>query len=199
MNFINAKLFYVISCVSLGLIILSPTLFAFIPLPEGEEFSELWLLGSNHMIESGAVNVYLNQPYTFYLGVGNHMGDLEYYAIFVKLRSQSRAFQELDSNLPSSAEPVFEYRFFLKNNATWENNFVFSFQEVLFEENTSRVRLLSIDSYDVSLDEYLVRDETDDGFYCQIFFELWHYNSATSDFQFHNRTVGFWTKLSEQL
>ena len=199
MNLDNAKLLYVISCFLLCLVILSPTLFSFVSLPEGETFSELWLLDPNHMIESGAVNVLLNQPYTFHLGVSNHMNGVEYYSLFVKLRNQSQAFQEMGNELPSSAKSVFAYRFFLNRNETWENNFVFSFQEVSFEENISQVSLLSIGSYDVNLDEQLLRDETDDCFYCQLLFELWLYNSTTSDFQFHNRAVGYWIRLSEQL
>lgn len=196
MNLENAKLLYAVSCILLGLIILSPTLFAFVPLPEGERFSELWLLGPNHMIESGAVSVLLNNPYSFYLGVGNNMGGLEYYTIFVKLRSQSQAFQEMSTESPSSLEPVFEYRLFLGNNETWEKDFMFSFKNVSFEENVSRVSLLSINGNDVNVDEILVRDEIDGGFYCQMLFELWIYNSTISTFQYHNRFVGFWININ---
>ena len=199
MNLENAKLLYVVSCILLGLIILLPTLFALVPLPEGERFTELWLLGPNHIIESGAVNVLLNNPYTFYLGVGNHMGGLEYYTVFVKLRSQSQAFQEMVTELPSSLEPVFEHRLFLQDNETWEKDFSFSFKNVLFEDNVSRVLLLSINGNDVSMDKILVRDEADGGFYCQILFELWIYNSTISAFQYHNRFVEFWINIKSQL
>jgi hypothetical protein len=196
-NLQNAKLFYVISCSLLSLIILLPTLFAIFPLPEGEKFSELYLLGPNHMIESGALDVSLNKPYTFHLGVSNHMGGLEYYTVLVKLRSQSQAFKETVAELPSSLEPVYEYRLFLSNNETWEKDFVFSFVNVSFEENISRVLLLSINGNDVSVDEILVLDEIDGGFYCQMLFELWITNSTSLASQYHNRFVEFWINIMQ--
>ena len=199
MNLQNLKLFYILSCVLLGLIILSPTFFAAVPFPESEMFSELWLLGSNHMIENGSLNVVLNRPYSVYLGVGNHMAGLEYYKVFVKFRSQSQAFNETGTVLLSSLKPIFEYRLFLKNNETWEKDFMFSFENVSFEGNVSRVSMISINGNDVNLDNILVRDELDGGFYCQMFFELWIFNSTISDFQYHNRSVWFWLNLDQML
>jgi hypothetical protein len=196
-NFQNAKSIYVISCFILGLLILLPTFLAIVPPPEEARFTELWLLDSNHMIQSGSVDVSLYEPYTFYLGVGNQMGDLEYYTIYVKFRSESQAFLEPGAELPSSFKPVFEYRLFLRNNETWETDFVFSFEEVFFDKNMSQVSMLSINGNEVSVDTTLFRDETDDGFYCQMLFELWIYNPTNSASQYHNRFVQFWINLKE--
>jgi uncharacterized membrane protein len=89
MNFEDFKLFYAISCLGLGLIILSPTLALVIRLPSGESFSELWILGSGHLAEDYPFNVLEGQAYKVYLGIGNHMGDLEYYSVYVKLRNRN--------------------------------------------------------------------------------------------------------------
>jgi hypothetical protein len=195
-NLENARLVYVVSCVLLGFLILSPTLFAVFPLPEGERFSELWLLDSSHMIESGALNVLLNKPYTFYLGVGNQMGDLEYYTIYVKLLGPSEGLQETGSNLPSSAESIFEYNLFLRNNETWEKPFVFSFENVTFENDVAHLSTLSINSNEIGVDTTVVQDASDGGFYCKMLFELWIYNSTISALQYHNRFVQFWMNLN---
>lgn len=195
MNLENAKLFYIISCVFLGFVILAPALFAVAPLPGGESFSELWILGENHVLGSGTLNVLINTPYTVYLGVSNHMGSLEYYTVYVKLRSQAQAFQENGTPEPSSLESIFQYRLFLENNETWEKDFTFSFEKVSFEQNESRVSLLSINDNNVSVDTTGVRDESDGGFYYQLAFELWIYNSTTSAFQYHDRYVSLWLKL----
>lgn len=196
MNLENARLVYVVSCVLLGFVILLPTLFAVFPLPEDESFSELWLLNSNHMIGSGAMNVLLNKPYTVYLGVGNQMGDLEYYTVYVKLLDSSEGLVETGSMLPSSSEPIFEYNLFLMNNEIWEKPFVFSFENVSFEGDVARVSLLSINDNDVSVDTTIVQDASDGGFYCKMLFELWIYNSTISTLQYHNRFVHFWINLN---
>jgi uncharacterized membrane protein len=196
-NLQNAKSIYVISCFILGLIILSPTFFAVVPLPEDQKFTELWLLGPNHTIQSGAVNVSLYKPYTSYIGVRNQMNNLEYYTVYVKFRSESEAFQEQATGLPSLLTPVYEYPLFLRNNQTWETKFVFSFEKVSFDNNISKVTMISINGNDVDVDTTLIRDESDGGFYCQMLFELWIYNATTSSFQYNDRSVRFWLNLIE--
>ena len=76
MSFEDFKLLYVLSCIALGFIILSPTLAMVIKIPGGERFSELWILGSDHMAENYPSNVKAQEVYKVYLGVGNHMGSL---------------------------------------------------------------------------------------------------------------------------
>jgi hypothetical protein len=196
MNFESVKLFYVFSCVALCLVILSPTLMAFVSFPEGEEFSELWILGPSRMVGGYPFNVSTSELYKVYLGVGNHMGDLEYYTVYVKFRNQTEPLPNSTAGLPSILEPVFEYRVFLRNNETWEKEFSFSFEDVSFEENVNRVSRVLIDGYAVDVDKIAVWDEENSGFYYELFFELWIYNTAVSGFHFHNRSVGFWLNMS---
>ena len=199
MNFENVKLFYVFSCVALCLIILSPTLAAVITFPEGEKFSELWILGPDHMLGNYPFNVSANEFYKVYLGIGNHMGDLGYYKVDVKFRNQSEPLPNSTAGLPSPLEPILEYHVFLRNNETWEREFSFSFEGTSFEGNVSRVSKVLVDGYAVNVNKIAVRNETNNGFYYQLFFELWIYNATVSGFQFHNRWVGFWLNMSRQL
>lgn len=199
MNFENLKLFYLFSCILLGLVILSPTLFEAFPFPEGDHFTELWLLGENHMIESGDFFVTTNNSYSVHLGVLNNMRDLEFYKICVKFRTQSDPLPDRLNELPSPLEPLFEYYLFLENNEIGEKEFRFSFENILFEEKDLRILELSINGYDVGMDKIVIWDEKSNGLYCQFFFELWIYNSKTSSFQFHNRYVSFWVNLIQTL
>jgi uncharacterized membrane protein len=143
-NFKNVGRLYVFSCVALCLIFLSPTLAVIVPFPEGEKFSELWILGSTHIMEDYPFDVSPGVNYHVFLGVGNQMGELECYSVRVKLRNQSEPSPGSETGLPSSLEPIFEYRVFLINNSTWEKEFSFSFEAVSFEGNVSRVSRLSI-------------------------------------------------------
>lgn len=199
MNFKNMRRLYVSSCIVLCLIFLSPTLAVIVPFPEGEKFSELWILGPTHMMEGYPFNVSPGENYQVFLGVGNQMGEFEYYSIRVKLRNKSEPLPDSEAGLPSSLEPIFEYRVFLTNNATWEKEFSFSFEDVFFEDKVSRVSRISINGYHVNVNKVAIWDDANSGFYYQLFFELWIYNATVSSFQFHNRYVGFWLNVNKPL
>jgi hypothetical protein len=198
-NLGDAKLVYAFSCVVLSLIILSPTLAMFIPFPSGEQFSELWILGPERMLEGYPFNVSEAESYKVYLGVGNQMGDLGYYRVYVKFRNESEPLPNSTAGVPSSLEPVFEYDVFLRNNETWERELSFSFNGVSFEGDVCRVSKVLIGDYAVDVSKTAVWNETSNAFYYQLFFELWLYNATVSGFQFHNRWVGLWLNMSRQL
>lgn len=199
MNFENVKLVYVFSCVALCLVILSPTLAAVVTFPEGEKFSEMWLLGPGRMTEDYPFNVLEGQAYRIYLGVGNHMGDLEYYVVYVKLRNQTEPSPDTFNGTASSLEPVFEYRVFLLDAEAWEKELWFSFEGVSFEGNFCRISRLSINGYVFSVDKVVVWDEENKGFYVQLFFELWLYNATVARPQFHSRSVGIYLNVTRNL
>jgi hypothetical protein len=196
-NFADVKLVYVFSCFVLGLIILSPTLFALIPSSKGEQFSELYVLGPNRMLKNIPSSVKANSLYTVYLGVGNHMGQSESYLIYAKLRNQTEPLPDSNVGEPSSLVPVFEYRMVLSDGEVWEKEVSFSFEALSFDGNVSRVSGLSIDGHSVSVDKIAVLNEEKNGFFYQLFFELWIYNATRSSFEFHNRSVGFTLNLTE--
>ena len=189
------RFIYLLSCIGLGLIILLPTVLAVISIPSSEEFSELWLLGSNHMIGSGVLNISRNKPETVYLGVGNHMGESKYYVVYAKFRNQLELLPDVLSGLPSPLEPVFEYRVLLRNNETLEKTIGFSFEDVSFEPDSIRISKLIINGQTVIVDKIVPWDVENNGFYCQLFFELWIYDVGSSSFQFHNRSVWFWLNV----
>jgi hypothetical protein len=194
-NFETVKLFYVFSCIVLCLVILSPTLLTIVPFPEGEKFSEIWLLGPTHMMEGYPFDVSPGAGHHVFLSVGNQMGGLEYYSLQVKLRNESEPMPDKLAGTPSGLPTVYDYRLFLRNNATWEKEFSFSFQDVAFEGNVCRISKILIEDHVVNVDKIALQNEGDKGFYYQVFFELWIYNATISAFQFHNRYVGFWVNM----
>jgi hypothetical protein len=198
-KFENARRVYIFICVVLCLILLLPTVAVTVPFPEGQRFSELWILGPTHMMEGYPFNVSIGANYHVFLGVGNHMGGLEYYSVRVKLRNQSEPMPDDSAGIPSGLPSVYEYRLFLQNNAIWETEFSFSFSGVSFEGNVGRISTIMIDGYPVNVNKITTQNEGDNGFRYELFFELWIYNSTISAFQFHDRSVGFWINMTEQL
>jgi len=199
LNFGDVKLLYLASCLVLGVIILLPTVMQVISFPKGEAFSELWLLGPGRMAEGYPFNVSAGLPYKVYLGVGNHLGELAYYRVCVKLRNQSEPLPNSTAGVPSPLEPVYEYRLFLVDNATWEREVSFSFERVTFDGNVCRVGGIVIDGHFVAVDKVAVWDAERSGFFVQLFFELWLYDADSSEFVFHNRSVNLWLNVTRAL
>ena len=192
----DVKFLYGLACFALGLIVVSPTIAMFVSLTGGEPFSELWLLGEGHMAEGYPFDVRENETYRVYLGGGNHMGLSEYYRVYVKLRNQSEPLPDTLNGTPSALPPLFEYRFFVGDNETWETMVAFSFSGVSVEGNVSRVSGVAVDGVVVFVDKTAAWDSEGDGYYYQLFFELWLYDVALSGFRFHDRFVGLWLNMT---
>jgi hypothetical protein len=195
-NFKKLRNVYVFSCIGLCLIFLSPTLAIIIPVPEGQEFSELWILGPTHIMGDYPFNVSIGSNYHVFLGVGNQMGRLEYYLVKVKLRNQSESMPDSSLGVPSELPATYEYQLFLRDNSTWETEFTFSLRDVSSEGSVGRISTIVINGYPLSVDKIATQDESDGGFYYELFFELWIYDATISGFRFHNRYAGFWVRIS---
>jgi hypothetical protein len=199
MNLKEVRLYYVLLCLGLVCIVLSPIVFYFFNIPSEERFSEIFILGADHTINSLPFNVSMGTSYTVFVNVGNHIGNLEYYAVYAKFRSLSEALPDVSSGQPSPLQPVFEYHMFLGDNMISERRFDFSLEEISFNGDECRVSQLLINGHLVNVDQVVLWDSEDKGFFYQLFFELWVYDSAISDFRFDNRYVQFWINATRQL
>jgi uncharacterized membrane protein len=191
LNFRNVKSVYTVCCIVLCLVLLAPALDIILPSPGSEKFSELWILGPGHKMEGYPYNIFPETDYHVFLGVSNQMGSLEYYLVRVKLANQSDSLPDKSAGIPSSLPTAYEYRLFVENNATLETDFSFSFNDISFEGNVGRISALTINGKAINVSKPVTRDASDNGFHYTIFFELWIYNSTISNFQFHDRSVGF--------
>jgi hypothetical protein len=190
MSLDDLKLSYGLACLVLCLIIASPSIGMIIALPPGERFSELWLLGENHLVEGYPHNVTEDDTYRIYLGVTNHMGGLEYYAVVAKFRNASEPLPDLQNGTASPLAAVFEWRFFLVDNQTREQLVTFAFDGIRVENNVTSVNQLLVNGAPSVVNKTCSFDEEAKGFYCQLFFELWRYNMTASKLEFHDRFVG---------
>ena len=196
MTYEDLKLSYVISCLVLGLIISSPTLGMVVKFPRGESFSELWILGPNRMAEDYPFNVSANEVYSVYLGVGNHMGSSAYYVVYVKFRSQLEPLPNITTGTPSPLPALSEYRVILEDGKTWEAPLEFSFSEVSFIENQCLVANCVVNDVASRVDTTALWDAENNGYYYQVFVELWIYNLASKGLQFHNRFASIWLNMT---
>jgi len=178
------------------LLLASPSLALVLHLPASERFSELWILGPEHMAEGYPFNVRADATYLVYLGVRNHMGSSAYYSVYVKFRNQSEPLPNSTTGTPSPLWTLYEYRVFLEDGRSWEAPLTFSFSNVSVVENRSIVGSLVINDFSLSVDKSALWDADGKGYYYRVFMELWIYDASSGAFQFHNRFVGIWLNMT---
>jgi len=171
----------------------APASAMYIHLPSGSEsFSELWLLGPSRKAEGYPFNVGVDKTYSIDLGVGNHLGHSAYYMIEVKLRNQTQPLPNSSTSAPSSLNSTYEFQFFLADGKTWET--VVSF---VLQGTPGFVNNISVNDNSFPVDLPSMWDHGRNGYYYQLFFELWLYNTASQSFQFHNRFIGIWLNMTD--
>jgi uncharacterized membrane protein len=189
---------YVFMVVGLiGVIVFSvPSALVLVRLPSGERFSELYVLGPSRMADGYPFNVSAGSTYSVFLGVGNQMGESEYYRVVVKFRNASEPLPNATEGVASSLPELYAYNVFLSDGQVWEGALNFSFSDVTFGQNVSSVGRMRVNDVWVNVDKSAVWDETKNGFYYQLFFELWIYNVETGVFQYHDRYCGIWLNMT---
>ena len=190
------RLLFLVAGLVLTLIAASPAL-SLVSLPRsGERFSELWLLGPEHKAENYPSNVRVNEQYSVYVGVGNQLYELAYYAVYVKFRNQTQQLPNFTTSEPSPLPPLYEFHFFLSDGKVWEAPLTFAIEYVLLQQNFSLVQTISINGMVFPVNCTSTWDLDRNGLYYQMFFELWLYNTTSSSLQYHNRFVGLWLNMT---
>lgn len=188
-------IFILVSLVGV-LVFASPALVFVFPSRAGERFSELYVLGPNRMAEGYPSNVVDNETYKVFLGIGNHMGSSAYYILYVKLRNQTEPLPNSTAGTPSSLPALYEYHVFLGDGRVWETPLSFSLRGFSFYGNSCNVETLNIDGLDLHIDKLVSWDSENVGYYLELFFELWVYDSGSEGVSFHNRFVGIWLNMT---
>ena len=163
----------------------------------GEVFSELYALGPGHMAEGYPFNVSNGVVYMVYLGVGNHMGGSTYYEVDVKFRNSTEPLSNATSGEASPLPIVYKYRVFLGDGNVWEAPLSFSLLDVGFDRNVSSVGRLDINGVVVDVGKVSLWDSENQGFYYQVFVELWRYNMTSSSLRFDSRFIGLWLNVTQ--
>jgi hypothetical protein len=156
-------------------------------LPQGEKFSELYILGSNQ--SNYPFNVSAGQDYSIYPNVRNHLGTVTHYSVVVKLGSLSELLPEETSSTPNSLPVLYEYKFTLGDGQDWRGSLNFSFSNVIFESGFSQIGTIKINDVTTNIDKKAYWDSTYNGYYYQLVLELWLGDGANENFMFNNRFV----------
>ena len=185
------KVVFIFVTAFLALLVASPVLEKALVYPQTESFTELWLLGTQHGAENYPHNAAKNDNYGVFLGVTNHLGSCAYYVVEVKFRNQTQSAPDSFNRTPSSLASLYNANVFLADNASWELPITFSF-DYSYDSIASSVYFSRLQFNDValSLNGYSTSWDPDrKGFFGDLVFELWLYNSTIGSFQYHERYV----------
>lgn len=175
-----------------ALLVASPALSRLLVYPRTEFFTELWLLGPNHVAENYPYNITRGQSYSVFLGIANHLGYTACYLVEVKFRnltqSEPTSFGPPSNQTPSTLPSLYNITAFVADHGTWELPLTFSFDYANSTLSTVQMHNLALNS--VSLDiEYctVAWDSQTRGFFGYLVFETWIYDKTTSNFKYHDR------------
>lgn len=191
---------FVFLAVTFGLCLVAvyPTIALVLPSDSSEEFSELWILDAENKTDNYPFVVREYEEYTLFVGVNNHMSNSEYYRVYLKFRNSTQSLPDINNSDPSVLTPLFEYQFVIGNEESWQSQVNFSFDEVVSTSNVMSVGYLTINGIHFPVNSSVNWDSDRQGFFYQLFFELWRYDSNSDQFVFDNRFVGIWLKVTNE-
>jgi hypothetical protein len=181
----------------IGILLFScPGIGLFIKIPSGENFSEIYFLGSDHNFDNIPFNIKAGVTYTVYLGVGNQIGSSGYYQPVVKFCNANESLLNSTLGTPSPLPALFQYNTFIGNKAKWETPLTFQFKTLIFDNNVSYVPYITINGFDYSVNEMSTWSSNKTGYYYNLFVELWIFNSTLAVSQFDNRNVNLFLNMT---
>jgi hypothetical protein len=175
-----------ILCIFFAFLILFETMayIATTPRPQ-ESFFQFYALGASRMANDYYPNnsafIQLGEQVTWFIGVRNQMGSIQYVDIRVKLANQTINPPNDTTATPSTAPLVVEFQRFLQDNETWE--FPFTWQVLNFTASQSRSHIFELQIGDSTY--HMPDGPTCSASVCRLrfIFELWTWNVDTGDFQ----------------
>lgn len=185
----NYRLFFIAAGIIGLLLVASPTLPELIQAPASEQFSELYLLDSNHTTDNYPYNIALRQNYSVYIGVGNHLNVPAYYVLYLKLLNRSDQLPNTQNGTSSPAKVLYEYNLAINENQTWENLLTFSISQGSVNNSQAMINNLIINDTVIEVDKTALWDSSLLSYPYKMILELWIYNTQQDIIQYNNRYV----------
>ena len=180
------------------LLFASPSIALLINVPTGQPFSEMYLLGPNHTINSLPFDILEGDSHLVYIGVGNELGHSSYYSVYVKLGAENESFPNIDLGLSSTLPTLYNYNVFLENHATWQAPLTFQLDVLTFENGVSVLSEVSFNKVNYSLNEASAWNSNRTGYYYNLIFELWVYNTTLGISQYSGRFLALRLNMTGQ-
>jgi Predicted membrane protein len=183
---------------ALALLIASPSIQQLLVYPQTDSLTEFWMFGPNHDAAYPG-NVTADQTYRIYLDVTNHLGSAAYYNVEIKFRNQTQSGPGSYNRTPSDLPALSSIAMVAADNQTTEAPLDISFQYHVVNGTTATLYMDNVTVNGFALDASattITWDKTKDGFFGNLVFELYIYNSTTNAFQYHQRYLSLWLRMN---
>jgi hypothetical protein len=190
-------LLLVVTAVS-ALFIASPAIQQILVIPQTEYLTELSLMGPYHNATYPS-NFAVDENYQLYLNVEIHLDSCSYYIMQMKFRNQTQSAPDSFNHTSSDQPSLGSISFFVADKGTLELPIDISFQYKIDENITDQLDMQTITLNGAALNANrttIAWDSQRKGFYGNLFFELWIFNDTVNAFQYHQRYVSLWLKMS---
>jgi hypothetical protein len=181
----------------LALFVASPALEQLVVFPQTTVFSEFSLFGQYNNATYPS-NITAGQTYRFYLDVTNHLGSCAYYVVEPKFRSENQSAPDSFNHTSSSLPSLTDITIFAADNQTCQIPVDVSLQFSVNQINSAEldVQSVTINGATISDSTTITWNTAKDGFFGNLFFELWLYNDTTNTLQYHQRFVSLWLRMN---
>lgn len=159
-------------------------------------YSEISLISpSNNFTYPYEINN--DENYTVSLEITNHMGYLEHYVVQIKLNTLAYPNSSSLNSKPLNMPALLNVTKFVPNESTLQTPFTFSLSYAI-NDSTVNFTGLQFNNNRINLTGYSTnyRIEQPIGFFENLYFELWTYNSSTNQLDYANRFVNLPLKIT---
>jgi len=191
------KALLLVACSVLALFVASPAIQRLVASPHAEFFTELAIMGPYHNA-TYPYNIQSNENFTLYFDVTNHLGSLAYYLIDIKFQNETQA-KDSFVGAGSDQSPLGNITFCIANSKTVELPLSISLQYTVDNQNSEKLNLknITINSSTLNIDRRtIIWNSEKQGFFGNVFFELWLFNDTANTFEYNQRYVSLWLKMN---
>lgn len=190
MNLRQYKVLIIVVAATVALFAASPSLSQLLASTQTDHFTELSLLGPNHDTKTYPYSIKSGQSFTLYLNIDNHLGSTGYYMVRVKFRDQTgsapNSFDKTSSSMPS----LWDIKAVVDNDKSLEIPLTIT----LIYGSPSTLSGIRINGSLVGTS--IAISNSSDGYFGNLFFELWLFNDTTQAYEYNQRYVGIWLNLT---
>jgi len=162
------------------------TILAEVPYPY-DQYLALFTLGSagktEHYFPKGVTDILPHDQISWYVGVYNHMGNVELVRVVFKLLNSTMRGPDLVNNTASERPPFYENTRLLLSNETWIIPTTWSVLNATATANATEIHSLTFNG-EVESSSETISLEALHGYNYRIVIELWVYNEGAAEFSY---------------
>lgn len=199
MNINDIRTIFLLTTIGFAFLSSIPLLTMVLPEVKGETFSELWMLDAQNQTSFYPITAKEGIVNSVFVGVRNQMGTAQSYLIKLKIRNETQDLPDINGSLASVLPSFYEYRIFVADGEIKQLFVNFELLDISVSQDTLNIDTIVVDDISCPVTASTESDTEANGYFFQLFFELWRYDIELNDYIFDNRFVTLWINVDDVL